>query len=280
MPSSQTKTVGNKKAKLVPALFLLSKRAIDRSTLEKVKKILKKSSNNQLYLIVKSFGGDTYSAVRIIKHIYTKYQRVVGVVPEYAYSASALMLLGTKQILVSPEGYIGPTDAPTEHPTAGEMLSALDITQSVPTIASLVKQNAVKFYKSMRGNDISFPEKIDKKSAFEISWQSSVKLVMPIMRKIDPALLQKCYRDLRIGLYYGYDLLSEYMYPSEPIKAWKISERLVNIFPSHGYAIFREEMKESGLNVKKLEDCKDAQKLLTLYKESNEKISFSPNIYA
>lgn len=271
------------KKRVTPALFFLPTKSINRNILEEVKKKLKESKTKRLYLVIKSYGGDTYSAVRIIKHIYTKYEQVIGVVPEYTYSAAALMLLGTKKIFMAPEGYIAPIDKPMEHPRTGETISALDVTQSVANLAVLVKQNAVRYYESMRGSkkeSPEFPEGISKTAALKIAWKSSVELARPLVKQIDPVLLQKCYRDLRIGLYYGIDLLSDYMLPTKPALCFDIANKLVNIFPSHGYAIFREETKRMGLIVDKLEDCKDVDKLLELYKNIDTGIEFAEDIYA
>lgn len=270
------------KKRAVPALFFLPTESVSRKSLEEVKNKLKESKNKRLYLITKSYGGDVYSGVRIIKHIYTKYEQVIGVVPEYAYSATALMLLGTKKIFVAPEGYVAPIDKPMEHPSSGEIISALDVTQSVTNLVVLVRQNAVKYYEAMRGGSESaeFSEAISKTAALRLAWKSSVDLAKPLIKQIDPVLLQKCYRDLRIGFYYAIDLLSDYMLPTKPALCFDIANKLVNIFPSHGYAIFREEMKRMGLVIEKLEDCKDRDKLLELYKDINTGIKFVEDIYA
>lgn len=262
----------------VPALFFVPKTLINRDVLTEVKNIIKKSSNKQVYLVVKSAGGDAYSAVRIMRHIRTKYTQVVGVVPDYAYSAASLMLLGANKILVSPEGYIAPIDKPMEHAQSGVNISALDVTQSITNLSTLVKQNAVGFYESMRGEQSDFPETISKKEALRLAWQNSVDLIKPLVSQIDPILLQKCYRDLRIGLYYGMDLLGDYMLPNNFDLCFKIVNKLVNVFPSHGYAIFREEMKKLGLVIENFEDNRDYSRLSELYNKTNG-IVFIDNIY-
>lgn len=175
--------------KPVPALFFLPSSSIDKLSLDDVKEQLKESENKQLYLVVKSFGGDAYSAVRIVKHIRTKYKTVVGIIPDYAYSAATLMLLGTNSLFVSPEGYMGPIDKPMEHSASGESISALDVTQSIANLASFVSQQARSFYDDLRGSSSTLPEPISKKDALEVSWRSAVELVKPVMDKIDPVLL-------------------------------------------------------------------------------------------
>lgn len=219
-----------------------------------------------MYLIVKSHGGDAYSAVRIIKCIRTRYKTIVGVIPDYAYSAATLMLLGTNKLLVSPEGYIGPIDKPMEHGVTGESISALDVTQSISNLASLVSQHARLFYEDLRGSGSTMQETISKKDALEISWKSAVELAQPLVEKIDPVLLQKAYRDLRIGTYYGRDLLNDCMIQDKK-QCLEIARQLVSIYPSHGYAIFRAEMRKLGLVVEDFENCQDQNKIMQLYRK-------------
>ena len=208
----------------------------------------------------------------------TKYKEIIGVIPDFAYSAATLMLLGTNKLLVSPEGYMGPIDKPLEHAESGSAISALDVTQSVSNLASLVATNAVMFYKELRGPESSMPESISKKEAVEIAWRSAIDLACPLIEKIDPVLLQKSYRDLRIGLYYGLDLLSDAMI-SNRSTAYRVVQQLVNGFPSHGYAIFREEMQQLGLIVDHFEKSKDYEKITELYSKHNNGIIFMEDIY-
>lgn len=274
--------ISRKKNKVsVPALFLILDASISKSDLELVKKVTNNKQDKNLFLVVKSFGGDAYSAVRIIKHLHTKFNTIVGVVPDYAYSAASLLLLGTNKILISPEGYIAPIDKPMEHSSTADSISALDMTQSVTNLSSLVKQTAISFYKSMRGPDPDFTEPINKTDALDISWKSSVEIIKPLIEKVDPIILQKCYRDLKIGLYYGADLLNDRMFPDERVKSFTISTRLVHAFPSHGYAIFRDELRnELGLKIDNFEENKHHEKLSQKYNELKSGIVYLDDIYA
>lgn len=261
----------------ISALFFLPSESINQNTLHEVQNKLKLSTNPQLYLVMKSTGGDAYSAVRIMKHIRTKYSSVIGVIPDYVYSAATLMTLGTNKMLVSPEGYIGPIDKPMEHTESGEPISALDMTQSMSNLASLVLQQAKTFYEELRTQ--WFSETISKKDALQISWDHATKLVEPLINKIDPVLLQKAYRDLKIGMYYGIDLLNDGMLPSDRYKCFEIVRQLVNVYPSHGYAIFRDEMKKLGLIVEELEKSTHYQKIQTIYNQLKSGIVYMEDIY-
>lgn len=65
-----------------------------------------------------------------------------------------------------------------------------------------------------------------------------------------------------------------------PYKCLDVASKLVNIYPSHGYAIFREEMKRLGLIVNNLEDCPDETQLMDRYSKLKDGIFFIEDIYA
>lgn len=276
--SKRKKLTQTPKRSPVPAVFMiLESESISREHLKQVKDKLKQSSNSELYLVIRSYGGDAYSAVRMIRYIRTVYKNVVGVIPDYVYSAATLLLLGTNKILVAPEAYVGPLDKPIEHSQTGDPISALDITTSISNISALVSVQARSYYDDLR-NPKNY-ETISKKDALDIAWKSSIDLLKPLVDKIDPVLLQKAYRDLKISLYYGIDLLTECMLlPFE--KALDVASRLTNVYPSHSYAIFRGEMKNMGLNVENLEDSKDKDKILEIYNKTQRGIIFMEDIYA
>ncbi len=253
-----------------PVLMFCPESQISPKTVELVKEKVQKTESKTLHLVIRSIGGDAYSAVRIIKHLRTKYDEIIGVVPDFAYSAATLMLLGTNKILVSPEGYIGPLDKPLEH-SSGENISALDVTQSIPNLSSLILQQATAFYNGIRGKDSDFNENIAKQDAFKISWNTALELIKPLVEKMDPILLQKAYRDLKIGMYYGMDLLTDAMFKGKPNDAFVIVNKLVTSYPSHGYAIFKDEMKYLGLVVEDLDKDPNKDKILQLYKTSKTK---------
>lgn len=261
----------------VPALIFL-KDEISREALQIVKTELKDKKSKKLFLVIRSYGGDAYTAVRIIRHIQTKFDEIIGVVPDYAYSAAVLLLMGTNKIYVSSEGSIAPIDKPMEHSPTGDSISALDVTQSLTNISALVSQMAREFYSTMRGTSQNYGESINKQEALAVAWDSSVKIVQPLIQQIDPVLLQKCYRDLRIGLYYGMDLLNDRMFPNDLLKSYEISSKLVNTYPSHGYAIFRDEMSTLGLNVGNIEDIKNNEKILKHYSATKNDIKYIDNI--
>lgn len=242
--------------------------------LERVKAVLGEMTGEHLYIVIRSIGGDAYSAVRIMKHVRTKFRVIDMVIQDYCYSAATLMSLGANSIFVAPEGYIGPIDKPLEHDT-GEQISALDVTQSVSNLYSLVSTNAQQMYKDIRTRS---SDRISKRDALQVAWDSAVKLMCPLIEKMDPILLQKAFRDLRIGMLSGLDLLATH----EPdfYKRLRIVQTLVNQYPSHGYAIFREEMQSIELPTKKLEDCPDTEKLLSYYNQPSAEIFFIANIYA
>lgn len=282
MPKKKNTT--RKKAsptKSLPVFFFLPEnKRITGTSLTQTKMLFKGVKDGDiLYVVIKSKGGNAYDAVRVIRHLRTRFKTLIGIVPDYAYSAATLMLLGMDKILVSPEGFIGPIDKPQEHTDSGEAISALDVTNSINNIASLVSAHAITFYRDIRRDNI---ESIPKKDALDVAWNTALKLSLPLVAKMDPILLQKAYRDLQIGLSYGLDLLSDGMFKNSPYsrRVFHIANTLVNDFPSHGYNIFREEMRSLGLKVNNLENFKHSKKILEKSLENSGKIIYIENIYA
>ncbi len=272
LPAKEKKE--EKSSQLVAALYFLPTEQILRGFFDKVRDSLSDYKGEHIYVVIKSIGGDAYTAHRIMRLIRTKFEKITFVIKDFCYSSATLMSLGADEILVSPEGYIGPIDKPLEH-DSGDMISALDVTQCVTSIHSLTSICAKNAYSDIRNE---FTDTISKKDALEISWKSAVDLMSPVIQKIDPILLQKAHRDLRIGMLIGLELMKPHT-PSLK-KRLVVVSRLVNNYPSHGYAIFREEMRAIGLNANPLEKCDHEKHLMMHYNKPMGEVFALKNIYA
>ena len=63
-----------------------------------------------LDFLVVSFGGDPMVAWRIMSLIRQRVERVAVLVPQSAYSAATLLALGADEIVMHPNGHLGPVD--------------------------------------------------------------------------------------------------------------------------------------------------------------------------
>lgn len=217
---------------------------------------------DQLYLVLHTFGGDVYSAVRIMHILQSKFKRISILIPDYAYSSGTIMSLGSDEIYMAIDATIGPLDKPLENLKDGSSISSLDITQLLPNLASICSSTAAGIYSQMR-NEMKLP----KLEAAKLAFNTAAKIIIPIVDKIDPFNLQSGFRQSKIGLFYAIDMLGSRMMKGNTRQAIETSRRLVNNYPSHGYCIFRDEAKFSlKLNIHMLENLTEWQRIELKFK--------------
>jgi len=61
-------------------------------------------------LLIVSFGGDPMVAWRLISVLRQRVKHVAVLIPQSAYSAATLVALGANQIIMHPNGHLGPVD--------------------------------------------------------------------------------------------------------------------------------------------------------------------------
>lgn len=217
------------------------------SVLEELKFIKSKPEESNIILVLDSYGGNIYSAVKILNIIKTKCKKLSIVVPQRAKSAATLMCLGADEIVMGEQSELGPLDKPIEHPhLEGVQISALDV---INALSYLQKRSKELIYE-IAFELINPPYLFHKKDAFDIASNIALGLINPIMSKEDPRIVSQSLRLLRIAEQYGKELLK-----SGPAKSWnmdnKTKENLVNAiidffvwkYPDHGFAITRKEAK-------------------------------------
>jgi len=214
---------------------------IDSICVNKVKEAVKNATLKELHLVVDSNGGDPYSAVKIIRILRSKFDKIIGFVPFKAMSAATLMLLGTHEIYMGEESQLGPLDLPMEHPTDGSPISCLDVFNTLSQLSSSAMSNAESMYESMRKGLPPYSEKIPKTQAIELALKYSTEIVNTIANKVDPYHRQKAVRRLKIAQWYAFDLLRTGMMDGRPSQSWETANNFVYGFPDHNYAIFKEE---------------------------------------
>ncbi|KKQ38422.1 MAG: SppA protein [Candidatus Roizmanbacteria bacterium GW2011_GWA2_37_7] len=233
-----------------------SKASINRSCVEQVEEELKNYTDGNLFLIIHTYGGDVYSAVRIIRVLQDRFKKINVIIPDFAFSSGTIMSLGSDEIYMDRDAMLGPLDLPMEHPADGSQISSLDITNTLSNLSSICTSIATTIYAKLREDNSNF--KLGKTEASKISFDTATKIISPIVSKIDPYYLQRGYRETRIALYYSIDLLTVRMMKDNFYQALDTSSALVNNYPSHGYGIFRDEAKNTlKLNVSNLENLKE-----------------------
>lgn len=223
-----------------------------------------KKEDLRLDLIVHSWGGDAYSAFKMINTIRDFSDEVYALVPIRAVSAASLLLLGTDKIYMSSQSQLGPLDSPTEHPTmGGTQVSSIDCVKSIAYLEGILKSTAINRYIELR-NGVG----LGKKDAINIAYDIAEKFVKPLTSKLDPIQTSKSSRDLEIAKIYGQQLLQKYMFKNEEHsskKAEDIITKMVYDYPAHGFAICYDEAYKLGLKVYKSEEYLDWERVWTFF---------------
>lgn len=254
------------------------KDGIDYNCVSKVETELANiQQGKEIFLVIHTFGGDVYSSVRIIRIIQQKFLNIKAIIPDYAFSSGTIMSLGADEIHMDCDAMLGPLDLPMEHPHDGSEISSLDITNTLNNIASICTSVGMQMYSKLRNNN-DRGLKMGKEKAASIAFDSATKIVQPIVQQIDPFILQRGFRETRIGLYYAIDLLYSRMMSGNFPQAMKTSSSLVNDYPSHGYGIFRDEARDTlslkVLDLEKLSEWTTVKPIFDKYKDARRYIKY------
>lgn len=217
--------------------------------LEEVEKIKSPKEQTVLHMVLNSTGGDIYAAYKIVNILREYAGKIRTVVPLYAKSAATLIAIGADDIIMGAQSELGPLDLPIEHPLMeGIRISALDGIRPIDVLANLASEIAI----GEVGVRLRQEVRMGRKDAVELALKFASDYISPIVSKLDPAVVNRCYRELRIAQTYGQQLLETYMlakHPDKEKKAESIAESLVWDYPAHEFAICFREAKKLGLNV-------------------------------
>jgi hypothetical protein len=218
------------------------------SVLKEIGKIDSEKENTAINLLLNSNGGDIYAAYKIINIIRERCQYFTVVIPLFAKSAATLMALGADRIVMGAQSELGPLDLPTEHPIAeGRMMSSLDAVRPIEYLAGVASDLGYRL-----GGLIRRKIGLSRRDSIEIALQFASDYIAPIISKLDPLIVNECYRELDIAGHYARELLSRYMLANKKNKdemAQSIAHQLVWGYPSHEFAICINEAKRIGLEV-------------------------------
>jgi len=238
--------------------------------LQEVEKIKSPKEQTVLHMALNSDGGDIYSAYKIINILREYAGELRIMVPLYAKSAATLMVLGANEIIMGPQSELGPLDLPIEHPLMeGIRISALDGVRPIDVLAHIATEIAI----GEVGIRLRQEVRMGRKDSVELALKFASDYITPIVSKLDPSVVNRCYRELRIAQTYGQELLETYMlagqYGGEK-EAERIAESLVWDYPAHEFAICLREARKLGLRVCAWRDYKHWQPLWDAFVEARK----------
>lgn len=218
------------------------------TVINEVKKIDTKPEDTVIDIILSSGGGNVYAAYKIVKLLRDKCSEMNVVIPLFAKSAATLISLAANKIYMAPQSDLGPLDFLMEHPTEeGIQISALDGVTPVEYFTGVGVSVMKKVYKWTR-NDLY----LGRKASLEVARGYANDCIKPILAKLDPSLVNMCYRELSIADRYGYEFLTEYMFKGDKTKkrlSKEIIKQLIWDYPSHSFAIDLKQAADLGLIV-------------------------------
>lgn len=212
-----------------------------RGQVERLKQL---HSNETVFLVLHTGGGDPMYAYRTMKLLNARYGNVYCLVPDMSMSAGTLMALGTVGIGMFADSCLGPLDLQISHPDPNDdsRISTLDVRDTASSTSFEASRVATNILAA--GLRDGLPKRIAERMATNIT----LTLYSPIMAKIDPYHMHESVRNAELSIKYGTRLLQMRMVKSGK-DAVAISSALANNYSYHGYAITSDEAKEIGLRV-------------------------------
>lgn len=192
-----------------------------------------------LYLMINSTGGDINAAHKIIQICRDYCDSFYIIVPMIAKSAATLIALGSDTILMGSSSELGPIDA--------QLISFAPNGQKVVIPARTFKE----------AYDFLHKEILEK--------SKPPQLIMPMLMRIDPIMLQNCQNQLEYGVEIAKKCLKTYMWKEDEVIANEIARALNEDYISHGAVINYKEAEGLGLKIKFLPPDSEEWKLIWEY---------------
>jgi Serine dehydrogenase proteinase len=205
----------------------------------------------EIDLWLDSGGGTASAAYKIALLLRSRASRLRVVVPDYAKSAATLLALAADEIYMGQAAELGPLDTQIGHERAGMTISALDVARSLEELA----QKGISMVLS-GGAAVLETTQLSRAESLNAMVEFSTKFMAPVMDKLDPIMIHWSTSLLNESTHYARRLLrmrdTDAGAMSEDLQ--RLPEQLVELYPSHGFVISRDEARELGLPVRNIED--------------------------
>jgi hypothetical protein len=184
----------------------------------------------ELDFLIVSLGGDPMMAWRIITLIRQRFERLSVLIPQSAYSAATLVALGANEIVIHPNGHIGPVDM--QITTFAEGSRKMFSTEDISAFLDFVRDN------------LKITDQEHIRTLFEVT-----------CKELGTTGIGFTARSSRLAIDLSERLLALHMgKDDEKSKRSVIVEYLSRKFQSHAYPVNRTEAIDIGLPVKKERD--------------------------
>ena len=229
--------------------------------ISEIRKIENRRANAALILCTN--GGDPDAAYQACRCLKKSYKKLSLYVFGACKSAGTLLAVGANEIIISEFGHLGPLDIQlADKEELYGQTAALDVQQSLSTLAKFAYDNFFStFLKLEPGRALS------TKTANEIAKSLTLGLVNPIAAQIDPLLLGRVDRSMKIAEAY-IDRLAP---------GFKGKSQIVGGYPSHGFVIDYQEAKGIFDGVIPIREPNQVEKTLENYLRKWSKVPKQDN---
>jgi hypothetical protein len=181
--------------------------------------------------LIASYGGDPMVAWRIMTLIRQRVKEVTVMIPQSAYSAATLLAFGANEIIMHPNGHLGPVDM--QITTVGDSGQAKRFsTEDISAFLDFVRDN------------------------LKITDQEHIRILFELTcKEVGSLVIGFSARSSKLAVDLGERLLALHMSDDENrSKLRSIVENMSRKFQSHAYPVNRKEALEMGLPVNKVSD--------------------------
>lgn len=183
-------------------------------------------------------GGSPDGAYMMARAFQRKYKHFAIFINGYCKSSGTLVCLGADSLIMGENGHLGPLDIQIlNREEFGERHSGLNPMTALDALG----QQATEFLRR-QFLDVRFGGGLSTKQALEVSTNLAGHLFSPITAQLDFMKYGEFTRSMRIGIEYG-ERLTQHR-DSSNLKTGAVY-RLAMGYPSHGFAIDREEARDT-----------------------------------
>lgn len=221
----------------------------------------------EIDLWLESPGGDAHAAYKIALLLRSRARKLRVVIPDYAKSAATLLSLAADEIYMAEAAELGPLDAQIGYEKEGMTISALDVARSLEDLA----QQAMSI--SLAGGAaVLDTTRLSRAESLSAMVDFATKLMAPVISKLDPTMIHWSSSLLNVSVGYAERLLA--MREGGPgkvsAKLQRLPQALVELYPTHGFVISRDEARSLGLPVVDLEHYEYSEIVIQLAKVLGE----------
>jgi hypothetical protein len=192
------------------------------------------AENRPVALLLESPGGEAGYAYKIARLFQRRASTFTVVVPQWAKSAATLLTLGGSKIVMGRDAELGPLDVQIYDPDKEEYDSALNAVQSLErlnafALTAMDQVMQLLLLRTRKKSEVLLP----------MVFHHTTEFLSPLLEKIDTIELTRKSRDLKVAEQYAARLMKNAGYGWSD--ALRIARALVERFPTHGFAIDRQE---------------------------------------